>query len=95
MLLAWLRQRWRMAKRRSNAARVAERSFRGAYPAKKLVPRMTSSFHDDGTIIVVQLCVEWGGIPPQRSWWLVSAEGTCREITTDEANRFRPVPAWR
>lgn len=95
MIFRWFRQRAEAATRARNAQLVAERAFASAYPDRRLISDMTFIFNDDGSDLVVQLCHDWGGIPPHRSWWQVFSDGSCRELSRAEANRIRPLPVWR
>lgn len=74
---------------------IAEGAFGMAYPSKTLVRSMTSELHASADGLVLQLCDDWGGIPPRRSFWLVRTDGTCRELSWDEAQRLKPLPPWR
>lgn len=95
MILRWLRRRTAAADRTRDAQRVAEDAFVRAYPDRRLIPGMTGLFHDEGSHVVLQLCDDWGGIPPHRSWWQVFPDGACRELSPDEASQIRPLPVWR
>jgi hypothetical protein len=95
MVIAALRRAWTDRRRFANARVVAESAFATAYPSKKLIRSMTSSFFADADCLVLQLCDDWGGIPPRRSFWLVTTGGVCRELTLDEAQLLKPLPAWR
>ncbi len=91
MILRWFKRR-REARLK---VRAAEEAFRRSYSARKLLQGMSGIFHDAGDSVIVQLCYDWGGIPPRRTWWLVSANGSCRELSFEEANAIHPVPMWR
>jgi hypothetical protein len=95
MVFAWFKQRRSAANNRRASERIAERAFVDAYPARALISKMTSVFLDDGSSVVIQVCDAWGGKPPRRSWWLVSSESECRELTLAEISVRRPVPPWR
>ncbi len=95
MIFRYLRRRAREAERRRNAERIAERAFVYGYSARPLIAGMTSLFHEDETGVVVRVCDDWGGKPPHRSWWRVQPDGSCRELSLDEAQRIRPLPVWR
>ena len=94
-ILEWLRKRVEASAWQRSARDIAERAFVARYPNRRLISRMVSVFHEDEAGLVVQICYEWGGIPPHRSWWRVLADGSCCELTSDEANEIRPVPIWR
>lgn len=93
--IAALKRYWERRRRAAHAKNVAESAFVAAYPSKRLVHSMTAVFHEDADTFVLQLCEDWGGIPPRRSWWLLTSDGTCRELSWEEAGRFKPIPAWR
>jgi hypothetical protein len=95
MLLRWLRKHRAEARRISDARKVAERAFLRARPGQVLIRNMTSIFFDDGTSLIMQICDDWGGIPPNRSWWRVCADGSCGELTSREVSEIRPLPIWR
>jgi hypothetical protein len=95
MVYGWFKQRRAAANRQHTSERIAERAFLDAYPSRTLISRMTGVFHDDGSSVVIQVCDDWGGKPPRRSWWLVSSDGECRELTLAEVSVRRPVPPWR
>ena len=95
MIFRWLRRRAAAPTREQNAQRIAERAFASAYPDRRLVNMMTGIFNHDARGLVVQLCHDWGGIPPHRSWWRVSPDGTCSELSLDEASELRPIPTLR
>jgi len=95
MLFSWFKGRAATAERNRKARLLAERAFADAYPSRRLIPGMTSVFHEDAAGQVLQLCYDWGGIPPHRSWWRVFPDDSCCELTLDEASQLRPLPIWR
>ena len=94
-LLDWLRRERVNRRQGSRAAAIAEHAFRARYPSEKLIPGMTHVFHHDEGGVIMQLCHEWGGIPPRRTWWRVAADDSCRELSYEETNAIRAVSAWR
>lgn len=82
-------------RRFAEARAVAQRTFRAAYPERTLIVDMCTPHHMDEAMCVVQLCEEGPTIPPRRSFWLVSREGDCCELSIEDASRLRPLAAWR
>ena len=95
MVFEWLKQRRAKQRRLAHELGGAEAQFSLSYPSRTLIHAMTSVFHDAGDFVVVQICYDWGGKPPQRSWWLVASDGSCRELSVEDAHQIRPVPVWR
>lgn len=95
MILRWFKRRGAASARERTACENAQRAFVAAYPDRAVIAGMTRVFHQDEADDVVQICYDWGGIPPRRSWWLVIADGSCRELSHDEVAAIRPVPLWR
>lgn len=95
MILRWLKEHWNKWWDVRLKVRAAEYAFECSYLERKLIRGMSAVFHDTGESLIVQLCHDWGGIPPRRTWWLVSNDGSCRELSFEETNAMQPVPEWR
>jgi hypothetical protein len=96
LMIGGVLKRYLASRRRFRQARiVAEKAFAAAYRSRTLIPSMTSAYASDRESLVLQPCDDWGGIPPSRSWWLVSGDGACRELSPDEAGTYKPLPTWR
>jgi hypothetical protein len=92
---AW--KAWRESGReRRQAESLARNSFVLAYPERNIswVCKPERSTLDDSWIVVI--CWDWGGVPPNRTWWRVHVRSQqAVELSGDDAGRHIVIQPWR